>query len=408
MLIKRDHFPVLKNNKGLIYFDNGATTLKPSSVIDAEVKYLEFNGANPHTNDYDNAYLSNEIISNTRTKIANLIGAKNNREIIFTSGTTFSLNQAAFGLKSLIEKDDEIFVTNLEHSSNLLPWINVANQQKAVVKNLILTDDNTIDIDQIKNQITPKTKVVAFAHVSNTIGAENDVESIVKEIRKVNEKVIIVVDAAQSVAHTKIDVTSWDIDLLAFSAHKMYGPFGLGVLWGKAELLNQMEPIIFGGGMSAKIEENLVDYTLSPIPDKFEGGTPNISSIAAFEKAVDFLLEIGVENIKNHEKNLKKYAIQQIEKFNLNETIDFYNLDNDSPILMLNVKGINPQDIATFLDSKYKIATRSGSHCARRVVDSVGVKVSLRISFAIYNTKEEIDILIEALSKSENFLDAIF
>ncbi|AUF83431.1 aminotransferase class V-fold PLP-dependent enzyme [Mesoplasma syrphidae] len=404
----RKQFPILTRESKLIYFDNGATTLKPKSVIEAEEYYLKTISANPHTNDYQIAYQANEIIAQTRQQTAKFINAASCQEIVFTSGTTFAINQIAQGIKKILKPGDEILTTSLEHSANLLPWIVVAKQVQAKVKTLELNSDGGINLEALKQKITLQTKIVTFAHVSNTFGYENNVLEISKVIRKINPNVIIVVDAAQSVAHTEIDVQKWDIDFLAFSAHKMYGPFGLGILWGKMALLDQLEPLLYGGGMSLTIDENLEDYYLATTPEKFEGGTPNISAIYAFQKSLDFIESISIKEIKSYEKMLKHYFIDQVKQANLQAKIDFYNLDSLSPIVILNVKGINPQDIATFLDLKYHIAARSGSHCARRTVDLINTKVSLRISFAVYNTVEEIDVLIEALKHTDEFLDVLF
>ncbi|WP_031543394.1 aminotransferase class V-fold PLP-dependent enzyme [Mesoplasma photuris] len=404
----RNEFPVLKTQPNLIYFDNGATTLKHENVISAEMDYLINNGANPHTNDFKNAYLSNQLIDSARTKVAEFINAKNVNEVIFTPGTTQSINQIAFGLINEFKKGDQIVVTNLEHSANLLPWIKVAKDRGITIKNADLNPDFSININQLKNVINQNTKVFAFAHISNTIGVENDVKEIVKEVRKINKNVIIVLDAAQSIAHTKVDVQEFDVDFLAFSAHKMYGPFGLGILWGKYEILNRLEPLIYGGGMSDKIDDNLIDYTLYDLPMKLEGGTPNISAIASIIPAINFLSEVGINNIKNHEMMLKNYFIKRVKEENLANKIEFYSLNNTGSLITFNVNDINPQDIATFLDNKYNIASRSGSHCARRISDSIKTKIALRISLGVYNTIEEIEVLITALKNSENFLDAIF
>ncbi|AEM68650.1 aminotransferase class V-fold PLP-dependent enzyme [Mycoplasma putrefaciens] len=404
----REQFPVLKNNPKMIYFDNGATTLKHQSVIQAELDFLNYISANPHSSDYQTGFQAVEILNQTRSLTREFINAKKDQEIIFTSGATHALNQIAKGLAHLIQPDDEILITSLEHSANLLPWIEVANKTKAVVKPLFLTDHFSIDLDKLELLINSKTRVVSFAHISNTTGYVNDVKKIVQKIRSLNSNTIIVVDAAQSAAHAKIDVQDWDVDFIAIAAHKMYGPFGIGVLYGKYHLLDQLEPLLSGGGMSLEIEHDLINYQLAELPRRLEAGTPNISAIAAFKKTLEFLNDLGIENIASYEHYLKSYLIKQIKSNDLEKYVTFYNINNQSPLLIFNVKNINPQDIAHFLDSKYNIATRAGAHCARRLVDVIDTKLTVRVTFAVYNTTTEIDQLISALKNADKFLDALF
>ncbi|WP_434323486.1 aminotransferase class V-fold PLP-dependent enzyme [Mycoplasma capricolum] len=404
----RQQFPLLKNHPNLIYFDNGATTLKPNSVIDAEINYLKNISTNPHSTDYKIGFQALEILNETRKTVKQFINANKESEIVFTSGTTQSINMIAKGLVNLINKDDEILITSLEHSSNLVPWIWLKNKTNAIIKNLKLTDEFGIDLSKLEKLITNKTKIVSFAHISNTTGYINDVKKIIKKIRSINKNVIIVVDVAQSIAHFKVDVKDWDVDFIAFSAHKMYGPFGVGILYGKYELLDKLEPLNLGGGSSLAVSKDFTSYTLKTLPEKLEAGTLNISAISAFKKAIEFILDIGINDIHLYEAELKKYVVKQIKNNNLESKITFYNLNNDSPLLIFNVNQINAQDIASFLDVKYNITSRSGSHCARRLEDVINTNSSLRISFAIYNTKAEIDQLILALNNTEKFLDIYF
>ncbi|PTD31373.1 aminotransferase class V-fold PLP-dependent enzyme [Mycoplasma leachii] len=404
----KKQFPLLKKHPNLIYFDNGATTLKPNSVINAQTNYLKNISTNPHSSDYKIGYQSLEILNNTRELVKNFINANHTSEIIFTSGTTQSINMIAKGLINLINQDDEILITSLEHSSNLVPWIWLKQKTNATIKNLELTNDFGIDINKLDQLITPKTKIVSFAHISNTTGYINNVKKIIQKIRSINQNVIIVVDVAQSIAHFKVDVKDWDVDFIAFSAHKMYGPFGVGILYGKYQLLDKLEPLNLGGGSSLTISKDFTSYTLKSLPEKLEVGTLNISNIYGFKKAIKFILKIGINNIHLYETKLKQYTRQQIKANHLENKITFYNLNNDSPLLLFNVNQINAQDISSFLDVKYNITSRSGAHCVRRLEDVIHIKSALRISFAIYNTTDEIDKLIDALKNTDKFLDIYF
>ncbi|AVP49777.1 aminotransferase class V-fold PLP-dependent enzyme [Williamsoniiplasma luminosum] len=407
-MLDKKNFPVLRNNPRLIYLDSASTTLKPDLVIAAEVEFLTKNGANPHTDAFENALLASEMIESTRKTIANFIGVENVQEIVFTTGATMSINQIAHGLKHLIQPGDEILVTDLEHAANLLPWIVLAKETEAIIKTLSL-DPQTMGIDllNLKRSITHKTKIVTFAHATNTIGYLNDVGLISQEIKQINPNVIICVDAAQSIGHTEVKIDQWAIDFLVFSAHKIYGPFGIGVLWGKMEWLKQMPPLIYGGGMSSYIAEDYSEYQLTAVPHKFEAGTPNLSAIQGFQKAIQWVSEIGMNKIQTYEQELKAYAVDQINKLNLTEKITFYNLNNHAPILTFNVNGWNAQDVANYLDVKHNIAVRTGEHCAR-LTGKMFAKNSLRASFGIYTTKSDIDLLLNALTKEDEFLDVFF
>ncbi|PPE05434.1 aminotransferase class V-fold PLP-dependent enzyme [Williamsoniiplasma lucivorax] len=407
-MFDKNLFPVLKNNSDLIYLDSASTTLKPQNVIDAEVEFLIKNGANPHTDAFENAIIATEMIEKTRKTIANFIGVTNANEIVLTSGTTMSINQIAYGLKHLLQPGDEILITDLEHTANLLPWMVVAKETGAIIKNLIL-DSLTMGVDpyQLDKVITDKTKIVAFAHATNTIGYLNDVQLIAEKIKQINAKIIIAIDAAQSIAHCPINLQTWDIDFLAFSAHKIYGPFGVGVLWGKMAWLQQMPPLVYGGGMSKNITDDYQTYQLADVPFKFEAGTQNPPAIQGFGEAITWMSKIGMEQIHQYETELKQYAVAQIKKLGLEAQIDFYNLNNLAPILTFNVKGWNGQDVANYLDAKHHIAVRMGEHCAR-LTGKVYAQNSLRASFGIYTTKADIDILLKALTKQDEFLDIYF
>lgn len=401
-------FPFANKTNNLIYLDSSATSLKIKDVIDAEMNYLSENGTNPHALDYKKGFEAFELINKARDLSKQFINANKPEEIIFTSGTTHSINLLANGLKNIIKKDDEILLTELEHSANLLPWIALANSVGAKVKKIALNDDFTINVQALKKKLSNKTKIVTFASISNTIGAKNNIKLITNVIKEFNNNIIVHVDAAQSIGHITTDVQDWDIDFMSWSAHKMYGPFGVGCLYGKYDLLNTLEPIFFGGGMSLKIAENLVDYTLATLPEKLEGGTPNISGIAGYIAALNFITQIGLNEIEQYELELKEYFVKKAKEAQLEDYITFYNLNVKSPIILFNVSGINSQDITNYLDEKYNILVRGGANCAKRIDSVIGTKIAIRASFGIYNTKAEIDKFIEALKTVNNFLDVLF
>ncbi|QGS52190.1 aminotransferase class V-fold PLP-dependent enzyme [Spiroplasma tabanidicola] len=400
----KKHFPYFYFNKDDIYFDSAATALKPKQVLDAEYEYNVKIAANTHNNLFKNAYIANEMLIETRKKVANFIGTSNYEQIIFTSGTTHSLNQVAFGLKKVLKKDDEILLTILEHSSNLLPWKILEEQIGIKINFLDLNSDGTIDVDNIKNKINKNTKIVSFANVSNTMGSLNDVKKITSIIKSINENIIVIVDGAQSVSHIKSNVNDWNIDFFCFSAHKMFGPFGLGVLWGKKQLLESLDPIMYGGGNNSSIEYE--KYILAKVPYKFEAGTLNLSAIAGLKAAIDFIEEHNIENINNYLRDLKKYFIANINKIEL-EKFEFYNINNHEPIILFNLKNVNAQDFGSFLNKKYNILVRTGKHCARLAKHLIDSESTIRISLSIYNNKEDIDKLIIALQDADSWIDEL-
>ncbi|ARU91275.1 cysteine desulfurase [Spiroplasma clarkii] len=397
-------FPYFTANPNEVYFDSAATVLKPKSVLDAEYNYNVKIAANTHNNLFDNAYLANEMVSTTRKLTAKLIGATRADEIIFTSGTTHSLNQIAFGLKKIFQPGDEIVLTKLEHSSNLLPWMVLAKELNLKLNYFDLEADGSIDLKNIKNFINAKTKLVAFANITNTMGALNLVEKITTTIKTINPQTLVVVDAAQAIIHTKTDVSAWNIDCLAFSAHKMFGPFGLGVMWAKKAVLEIMEPIFYGGGNNSAIEFD--KFNLAKIPEKFEAGTLNLSAICGFQAALAFIDEINLQTLIEHGHSLKAYLRQAVKKLDQSK-FEFYNLKTDEPIFLFNVKGVNAQDFGAFLNKNYHISVRVGKHCARLGKYVFKAESTIRVSFGIFNTTEDIDKLIEAMQNSDNWLDAI-
>lgn len=392
--MNRDDFPILSNND-LIYFDNGATTLKPKILLESTNDYYSKYTANAHRGDYDNSLIVDTKYEHTRELVRDFIGAKSSKEIVFTSGCTDSLNKIIFGyFKYYLKSDDEVLITKSEHASNVLPWFELADEINCKVKYIKLTDDLKVTLENVKDAITPKTKVISIAHITNVAGDIRPIKEITKYAHEHN--ILVVVDGAQSVAHIPVDVTDLDIDFLAFSAHKMCGPTGVGVLYGKEKLLNNIRPIIFGGGMNASFDNSGYREYMD-LPHLLEAGTPNIAGVIAFGDVIKYLKKIGMDKIHNYELELRKYAITRLKEI---PNIIIYNENNESGIITFNVKDIFAQDLAIYLN-KYKICVRAGNHCAKILKDELKIKNTCRISLYFYNTKEEIDRLIEVLSNPE-------
>ena len=389
----RDDFKMF--DQDIIYFDNGATTFKPYCVINAVKDYYENYSANAHRGDYDISYKVDLKYENVRDKVKDFINAKQKEEIIFTSGTTMSINLMVYSFFSkYLEAGDEVLITKTEHASNVLPWFDLANKIGIKIKYIDLDQDYHVTVDNFKKAITPKTKVVSLALITNVIG---DIRPI-KEITKIahENNIFVSIDAAQAIAHTKIDVSDLDVDFLSFSAHKMYGPTGVGVLYGKKELLNEADPYILGGGMNESFDSEK-EVLLKSLPYKFEAGTQNIAGVIGFGAAIDYINSIGIENINIYESKLRKYLIDKLEKISF---IDIINYEADSAIVTFNVNDIFSQDVAYYLN-KYNICVRAGNHCAKLVKNVTGVTNSVRISLSFYNTEEEIDEVVSLLSDYE-------
>lgn len=394
MDLKKD-FPML--NKSLIYLDNCATTLKPTSVINAVSDYYENYSANAHRGDYDISRIVDDKLLDARQKTANFINAKSSKEIIFTSGATESLNMVIKGFfKDYLKSKDEVLTTKAEHASLVLPWFNVAKKNGAIINYIDLNDDLTLDIENVKKAITKRTKVIALAHVTNVIGDVRPIKEICKYAHKLG--ILVLVDGAQSVPHEKIDVQDMDVDFLTFSAHKMLGPTGVGVLYGKEKYLNQVKPIIEGGGMNAFFD-SLMNVEYKKLPEKLEAGTQNIAGILGFSKAIDYINKVGIDNIHKHEVELKKYMVNEMSKL---KNITIYNKSIENGIVTFNVEGVFAQDVAAYLNKK-GICVRVGNHCAKILSEVLGVKNTCRASLYFYNTKEDVDKLIEALD-NDNIL----
>ncbi len=396
--MNRDDFPMLK--KDYIYFDNGATTFKPKCVIDEIDNYYTNLSVNSHRGDYDLSKKVDELYESTRDKVKDFINAKKREEVIFTKGTTESMNMIIFGfMKNYLKPGDEVLITKTEHASNVLPWFTLEKELGIIVKYIPLVNYE-VTIDKLKESINKNTKVISLAWVTNTIG---DVRPI-KEIASIAHEndIIMVVDGAQGVPHMKCDVSSLDIDFLAFSAHKMLGPTGVGVLYGKYEYLDQMLPINYGGGMNSFFES---DKSLSykELPLRLEAGTMNISGVLGFKRAIEYLNKIGMDHIENYEHQLKEYLINELKEL---DNVTVYNSNTKSGIVLFNLNNIFAEDTSQFLNH-YHICVRAGNHCAKMVKDEIGIKNTCRISLYLYNNKTEIDKFIEVMKGSKEIFKVI-
>ncbi len=396
--MNREDFPLLKQD--IIYFDNGATSLKPSILSETISDYYNNYSANAHRGDYNLSLKVDSLYENTRKIVKEFINARSIKEIVFTSGTTDSINKIVFGyFKNNLKQNDEIILSKSEHASNILPWMELADSLNLVIKYVDLDENNSITLDNIKKVVTPNTKVISLALITNVIGDIRPIKEIIEYAHKNN--ILVVGDAAQSIAHTKTDVIDLDIDFLAFSAHKMYGPTGVGIMYAKEELLNNMKPTTFGGGMNAMFSSDGVRI-YSDIPTLFEAGTQNIAGIIGFGKVIEYLNNIGMDNIERYESELKEYALNKLNAIN---NIEIINPNTDSSIITFNYKDIFAQDLAIYLN-KYNICVRAGNHCTKMLKEVIGIKNTCRISMSFYNTKEEIDKLIEVL-KNPNIKEEI-
>ena len=397
--MNREDFEIL--NKDFIYFDNSATTLKPKKVVNEVINYYTKYTANAHRGDYDNSLKVDTMYEGVREKVRDLINAKRKEEIVFTSGATMSINMVVFGfMKNKLKKGDEVLLTKMEHASNVLPWLELEKSIGIKIKYIPLDKDYKVTIENVKDMINENTKVISIAHVTNTIGDIRPIKEIGELAREKN--IYLVVDAAQSVPHFDIDVQELNIDFLGFSAHKMLGPTGVGVLYGKYELLDEMIPLTFGGGMNNFFEEN-GDLEYKMLPTRLEAGTPNIAGVIGLGAAIDYINSLGYENIKMKEQELRKYLIDNLKKI---DNVIIYNENSDSAIVLFNLKDVFAQDTAVYLNN-YNICVRAGNHCAKMAKDEIGIKNTCRISLYFYNTKEEIDKLITVLQNSKNIFNEV-
>ena len=391
----KDEFPILQERK-ISYLDSGATTQKPQCVIDAIESYYKECNANPHRGAYSLSIEATEKYESTREKIAKFINARNREEIIFSKNATESLNLIAYsyGLDNL-KKDDEVVLSIMEHHSNLVPWQYVTKKTNSKLKFMYINKDYELSKEEIESKITDKTKVVGITHVSNVLGTINNVKEIIKYAHK--KGAVVIVDASQSIPHMKIDVQDLDADFLVFSGHKMFAPLGIGVLYGKKELLNKMTPFLMGGDMIEYVYEQ--NTTFAPLPNKFEAGTQNVEGVIGLGSAIDYIEKIGYKEIQNVEEAITKYAVNELSKLDFLELYITPHLENHSTVISFNIKGVHPHDVASILDSE-GVCVRSGNHCAQPLLRYLGFDSTCRASFYIYNTQEDVDNLVKALIKA--------
>ncbi len=392
--IKKD-FPLLEN-RDIAYLDSGATTQKPVQVIKAVEEFYEKNNANPHRGAYTLSIEATEEYENARTKIAEFINAKHREEIIFSKNATESLNLIAYsyGMDNL-KKDDEVVISIMEHHSNLVPWQKMTKATGSKLNYMYINENFELSDEEIESKITDKTKIVGIAHVSNVLGTINNVKKIIKYAHK--KGAIVIVDASQSIPHMKIDVQDLDADFLVFSGHKMLAPLGIGVLYGKREILNKMTPFLMGGDMIEYVYEQ--DTTFAPLPNKFEAGTQNVEGVVGLGAAIDYIQKIGYDKIQELENDVVSYARQELSKLDYLTLYMTPNKENHSGVISFNIKGVHPHDVASILDSE-GVCVRSGNHCAQPLMRFLDIDSTCRASFYFYNTKEDVDRLVHALNKA--------
>ncbi|GIW50205.1 MAG: cysteine desulfurase [Anoxybacillus sp.] len=400
----RQLFPILDqqvNGKPLVYLDSAATSQKPLPVIEAIDNYYRQYNSNVHRGVHTLGTKATDAYEGAREKVRRFIGAASTEEIIFTRGTTTAINlvAASYG-RANVREGDEIVITYMEHHSNIIPWQQVAKQTGATLKYIPLQPDGTIRLEDVEQTVTPNTKIVAVMHVSNVLGTINPV----KEIAQIAHKngAVVVVDGAQSTPHMKVDVQDIDCDFYAFSGHKMCGPTGIGVLYGKKRLLEQMEPVEFGGEMIDFV--GLYESTWKELPWKFEGGTPIIAGAIGLGAAIDFLEQVGLDHIAEHEHRLAQYALEQLATI---DGLTIYGPKARAGLVTFNIDGVHPHDVATVLDAE-GIAVRAGHHCAQPLMKWLNVTATARASFYLYNTEEEVDALVSALKKTKEYFSYVF
>ncbi|NOJ76042.1 cysteine desulfurase [Empedobacter stercoris] len=398
----RSQFPILTrevNGKPLVYLDNGATSQKPKVVLDVLDEYYEMYNANVHRGIHTLSQEATDLMEESRRKIQKFIHAKYDHEIIFTRGTTEGINLVSNSLRNVLTADDEIIITEIEHHSNIVPWQLLCQRTGAKLKYIPLTAEGILDIDKLDDLLTDKTKLVCVNQVSNALGVVNPIETIIEKAHAKGAWVLI--DAAQSAPHTVIDVQTLDCDFLVFSGHKMYGPTGIGILYGKEDVLNELPPFHGGGEMIKDVTMEVSTYAC--LPFKFEAGTPDIAGIIGFGAAVDFINSIGMQTIHDYEKELVDYTIQRLSEFD--EVVIYAKDAEHSGAVSFNLKfdGVHSSDVGMILDKK-GIAVRTGHHCAQPIMHHFNIPGTVRASFAVYNTKEEIDIFIDGLKTAIRML----
>ncbi len=396
--MNREDFPMLE--KDIVYFDNGATTLKPRVVVLKMDEYMQMYTSNIHRGDYDAAIKTNQAYDGVRKIVSEFVNCSED-EVIFTSGTTMSLNTVVFGyMKKHLKKGDEVIISKAEHASNVLPWMKLSEDIGIVIKYAPLNDNMELTVENIEKTITEKTKVISIAHVSNVIGDVRDIKAIGKICKE--RGILFNVDGAQSVPHMKVDFRDANIDFLSFSGHKMCGPTGVGVLVVKSKLMEDMDPLCYGGGMNQTFEAT-GDYELKTGPSKFEAGTPPIAEVIGLGEAIKYLEKIGLDNIHKHEVKLKKLLVKELEKI---PNIILYNTNSDSGILSFNIDSVFAQDSSVYLNN-YNIYVRAGNHCAKILKDEMKIKNTVRVSMYFYNNEEDVLKLVDVLKRSEDIFRVV-
>lgn len=397
----RADFPILSEQirgKQLVYLDNGASTQKPQAVIDAESYYYEHQYANIHRGVHYLSQIGTDLYENVRKQIQQFINAKHEHEIIYTKGTTNAINLVAYSFgRKFISEGDEIVITEMEHHSNIVPWQMLCEEKKCILKTIPLQADGSINIEDAKKIITAKTKLVSVVYVSNALGTINPIEELIAIAHKNGAKILI--DAAQAIQHLTIDVQALDCDFFVFSGHKIYGPTGTGILYGKEEILNQMPPYEGGGDMIKSV--SFKGTVFNDLPFKFEAGTPNIAGCIALGTAIKYVQDLGIDNIRNYETDLLNYAT---EKLSAIESLKIYGTSkHKSSVISFLLEGIHPYDVGVILDNQ-GIAIRTGHHCAQPIMDCYNIPGTCRASFSFYNTKEEVDLLVNGILKAKKML----
>lgn len=393
----RNDFPILRENK-IAYLDSGATTQRPIQVLDKVYNFYKSENANPHRGAYKLSIQATEVYENARQKVADFINAPSARNIVFTRNATESLNLLtySYGLNN-VKKDDKIVLSIMEHHSNLVPWQMVCQKNGAKLEYMYTNSNGELTTEEIDKKIVPGVKIVGITQVSNVLGTINPIKEIIKKAHSVGA--IVIVDGSQSVPHMKVDVQELDADFLVFSGHKMLSPFGIGVLYGKKNLLDSMTPFLFGGDMIEYVYEQ--ETIFAEVPTKFEAGTQNVGGAVGISAAIDYLKNIGMENIEKIEKELTKYAYEELSKLDFITLYGPKDLQKRSGVFSFNVNGVHPHDVASVLDSQ-DVCVRSGNHCAQPLLRYMNLDSTCRASLYVYNTKEDIDRLVKALIKTRD------
>ena len=389
----KSDFPIFTTYPDLVYLDSGATSQKPLSVINAVANFYTRQNANIHRGVYQLAEIATEIYESTRVQVSKFIGANSDKEIIFTGNTNQAINLAAYGwARKFLKEGDCIVLSEMEHNANIVPWLRLKEEKGIKLIFLPITKD--FRLDYMSLQANPKIKLIALTHVSNVMGTINPLKKIITFIKKISPEAKILIDAAQSAPHLPINVQELDIDFLAFSSHKMLGPTGVGILWAKEELLEEMDPLLVGSNMITTVTKEKA--TWAQVPDKFEAGTANLEGVAGFSAAISYLQKIGMKNIIAHEQELIKYGLQKFRELPYLQIYGPATEQDRLAIFSFGIKGVHPHDISQILD-RQQIAVRAGHHCAQITMQALGVSATARASFYIYNTREDVDRLIKGI-----------